>query len=100
MDLNTFKRSIERVEDDRITVQHFFNALMESMNCVEHIQASTVLDYMQSLSNESDGEEKRILDVGVDIVHWLMEPTPENKQIAYVSLDAWFRGYPNPWESI
>ena len=56
------------------------------------------MQYLRDI--ETHQEKKRILGIGIDIIHWLQEDTPENKQIAFVSLDAWFKGYPDPWETI
>ena len=96
MDLNTFQQSLQRVPRDRITVKDFFDALMDSVNL-----HGDILSHMQYLRDiETHQEKKRILGIGVDIIFWLQEDTPENKQIAFVSLDAWFKGYPDPWETI
>jgi len=96
MDLNTFRQSLQRVPQDRITVKDFFDALMHSVDL-----HGDILSHMQYLRDiETHQEKKRILGIGVDIIFWLQEDTPENKQIAFVSLDAWFKGYPDPWETI
>ena len=100
MDLNTFTQSLLAVDAERITVRHFFDALMTSMGVDDQLPAEDVLARLRHTRDACTGLEERLLDIGVDVVQWILEPTPENKHIAYVSMDAWFRGLENPWGTI
>ena len=100
MDLNTFIESIRKVDADHVNVNHFFHALMDSIDADDALPAADILTYLQCTRDVSSGVEKRILDIGVDVVQWLLEPTPQNRHIAFVAVDAWLKGLPNPWETI
>ena len=100
MDLNTFTQSLQAVDAERITVRHFFDALMTSMGVDDQLPAEDVLARLRHGRDACTGLKERLLDIGVDVVLWLLEPTPENMQIAFVSIDAWFRGFENPWGTI
>lgn len=100
MNLNTFTQSLQAVDAERITVRHFFDALMTSMGVDDQLPAEDVLARVRHSRDTCTGLEERLLDIGVDVIQWILEPTPENKHIAYVSMNAWFRGLENPWGTI
>ena len=93
MNFNIFK------ERSCNTVQDFFNALIDAID-KSFQNASDLLNYLQKIQDTYQGDEKRIISIGIDITHALLCDTPENKHIAFVSVDAWSKGFPNPWETI
>ena len=94
MDLNTFLDQIKRVQGDRIRVVDFMNAFFAATNMNDDTNVDVAINRAQCLPRS------RIVDTAIDIMKWVRTPTPVNKQIAFVSLDSWFNGYPDPWESI
>ena len=93
MNFNTFKKRSCN------TVQEFFNALIDALD-KSFQNESDLLNYLEKIQYTYQGNEKRIISIGIDIVHALLSDTPENKHIAFVSVDAWSKGFPNPWETI
>jgi len=94
MDLNTFIRELSTTKSDTITCEDFMRALFAATNIDKTATIDDAYNHLQTLP------EHRIISIGIDIIKWILEPTPENKQVAFASMDAWFRGLPDPWESI
>ena len=95
MDINTFREHLDTLPPDSITPAIFFNALMKSIPGVEKTPS-----LLKKYKNAAGDEEARIIGIGLDIYDWLNKPTPESRQIAYVSVHAWAHKFPDPWETI
>ena len=93
MNFNTFEESACN------TIETFFKVLIHSL----HKPFTIIVDLLKRLrniQNKYEGREKRIISIGIDIIQSKLYDTPENKHIAFVSVDAWSKGFPNPWETI